>query len=273
MALFINIWTATVIIMNINVNQIFCSEAISFMKLLPRNYIDLTVTSPPYGNLRDYKGYNFNFEGIAHELYRITKPGGVLVWIVSDQTINGSESLSSFSQANYFVKQCGFNLHDTMGYCKLNPMPVRKDHKRYAQQFEYAFVLSKGSPKTFNPIMEKCKYAGESSRMFVRQKDGSIKPKPNKRVVKDEKIIGNLWFYRVGYMHSSKNKIAFEHPAIFPEDLAKDHIKSWSNKNDLVFDPMCGSGTTLYAAKVLNRNFIGCDISKDYCKLARKRVL
>jgi site-specific DNA-methyltransferase (adenine-specific) len=258
--------------MLISLNKIYCSDAVKFINRIPDNYIDLTVTSPPYDNLREYKGFNFDFENISKGLYRITKPGGVLVWIVNDQVKKGSESLTSFTQATYFVKICGFNLHDTMGYCKTNPLPPAPVHRRYAQQFEYAFVFSKGLPKTFNPIMEKCKNAGYSSLKGFRQKDGTIKKKLIKSVIKEEKIIGNLWFYQVGYMHSTKDKIAYDHPAIFHEQLAADHIGSWSNEGDLIFDPMSGSGTTLVQAKKLNRNYLGCDISRDYCKLINKRL-
>lgn len=261
-----------IIIMCLILNKVHCSEAVKFMQRLPGNFVDLTVTSPPYDNLRDYKGYSFDFENTAQELFRLTKPGGVLIWVVNDQVINGSESLTSFMQATYFVKICGFYLHDTMAYAKKNWMPVNKIHKRYGQQFEYVFVLSKGSPKTFNPLTEPCKNAGDSHLMFVRQKDGSTKKKPNKTIIKEDKIIGNVWFYQVGYMHSAKDKIAFKHPAIFHEGLARDHIKSWSNEGDLVFDPMCGSGTTLIQAKKLNRNFIGCDISEEYCSIAKERL-
>lgn len=261
-----------ILMLLMQLNKVYCKDAVRFMQKLPDSFIDLTITSPPYDNLRDYKGFHFDFENISKQLYRITKPGGVVVWIVNDQVIKGSETLTSFAQATYFVKICGFNLHDTMGYCKVNPLPPAPIHKRYAQQFEYAFVFSKGLPKTFNPIKIPCKYAGKPQKeKGFRQKDGSIKKKLIKSVTHDEKVIGNLWFYRVGYMHSTKDKIAYDHPAIFHEDLARDHIFSWSNPGDLVFDPMCGSGTTLIQSKKLNRNFLGCDISKEYVRLARTR--
>ena len=241
------------------------------MKNIEDKSVDLTVTSPPYDNLRMYNGYTFRFEEIAQQLFRITKEGGVVVWIVNDATINKSESLTSFKQAIYFVEECGFNLHDTMCYCKDNPLPSQLSKKRYAQQFEYAFIFSKGFPKTFNPIMEQCKNAGRKHKTGFRQKDGSIKKK-KELICKDEKIKGNLWFYQVGYMKTTKDKIAFDHPAIFPDQLAHDHIFSWSNPGDIVFDPMCGSGTTLKQAALLNRKFIGCDISNSYCSIARTRI-
>ena len=259
-----------IILMNVHVNKIYRSEAVKFMAKLPSDFIDLTITSPPYDNLRDYKGYTFDFFNIAKNLFRITKQGGVLVWVVNDATIKGSKTLTSFKQAQYFV-ECGFNMHDTMLYAKYNPMPQNIRHKRYAQAFEYMFVLTKGYPKTFNPLTEPCKYYNKTNSVSTRQKDGSMSSTRFNRI-KKYKIRGNIWYYNVGYMHSTKDKIAYQHPAIFPEKLAKDHIVSWSNERDLVFDPMCGSGTTIKQAKMNNRNYLGCEISSEYCKLARKRL-
>jgi len=239
------------------------------MKELPDKYIDLTVTSPPYGNLREYKGYVFDFELIANELFRITKDGGVVVWIVGDAVINGSETGTSFKQALYF-KDLGFYLHDTMIYKKAgmsNP-----DTNRYYQIFEYMFVLSKNKPKTFNPIKDKKNiWGGQFSRSNNRQKDGSLVYKSRKKT-KEYGIRFNIWEYNTGYGHSTKDDMAFKHPAIFPEKLAEDHVKSWSNEGDIVLDPMCGSGTTMKMAILLNRKFIGFDISQEYCELANKRL-
>jgi DNA modification methylase len=248
-------------------NQIICGDNVAVMRQMPDRCIDLTVTSPPYDNLRTYNGFSFNFEEVAQELYRITKDGGVVVWIVADQTINGSETGTSFRQALYFM-ECGFNLHDTMIWHKLNPVPQFPTTKRYTNAFEYMFVFTKGSIKTFSPIMENCKTAGvikdrSNTSEFARQ--SADRPRNEKTVVKNKKRLQNVWNIGVG----SKNK---EHPAIFPEQLAQDHIISWSNIGDVVLDPMCGSGTTCKMAKLTGRNFIGIDISEEYCEIARKRL-
>ena len=228
------------------------------MKTLGDNSIDLTVTSPPYDNLRDYKGYTFDFEGIAKELYRVTKQGGVVVWVVGDATIKGSETGTSFKQALYF-KEIGFNLHDTMIYAKQNPVPYH--HNRYNPQFEYMFVLSKGVPKTFNPIQENTK--GFKTGKY-RYPDGSLKI-ANTPIIKETKMLNNIWFYVVGGKGNN-------HPASFPEKLAEDHILSWSNEGDTVFDPMAGSGTTLKMAKKNNRNYIGIETSQEYIDIINKRI-
>jgi len=235
---------------------------------IPDNFINLTITSPPYGDLRDYDGnFLFDYKIILKELYRVTKEGGVVVWVVNDKTENGSESGDSFRQALY-AKDIGFNLYDTMIY-KTGKFPL--NHDRYEQEFEYMFVFSKGKPKTFNPIKVKSKWAGDEPYINKRMKDGSQEA-GDKYKVKEYKVKGNIWDIQSGHNKSTLDTIAYEHPAIFPEKLAKDHIKSWSNEGDIVFDPMCGSGTTLKMAKKLKRKYIGIDINDNYCKLSRARL-
>lgn len=248
-------------------NKIICGDNVEVMRQIPDNCIDLTVTSPPYDNLRTYNGFSFDFKEVAKELYRITKDGGVVVWVVGDATINGSETGTSFRQALYF-KDIGFNLHDTMIYRKINKPPL--NHRRYEQEFEYMFILSKNRPDVVNLIKEPCKFAGKINRGTVRngggddlqRKHGEGKPH------KDFKPLGNIWSYAVGTCMDNKGR----HPAIFPEQLANDHIISWSNSGDLIFDPFVGSGTTAKMALLNGRNFIGIDISDEYCEIARQRL-
>ena len=237
------------------------------MKLIEDNIIDLTVTSPPYDDLRKYKGFSFDFENVAKELYRITKQGGTVVWIVGDQTLNGSESGTSFRQALYF-KEIGFSLYDTEIYQKQNIMPLT--HRRYEQEFEYMFVLCKGKkPNTFNPIMIPCKYAGTEhwgKPTYHKTNDSGLVKVENKKV-NDEKQHGNIFCYL-----TNKSKDTKGHPAPFPEQLANDHIISWSNEGDIVFDPFMGSGTTAKMAQILNRRWIGIELSEDYCKIIKDRL-
>jgi len=240
-------------------------DCLEKLKELEDSCIDLTVTSPPYDNLRDYNGYTFDFKGIAKELYRVTKEGGVVVWVVGDATIKGSETGTSFKQALYF-KEIGFNLHDTMIYEKQNPIPLT--HNRYEQCFEYMFVLSKGKPTVFNPLIEDCLYKGIQSSRKTQRASESAKRKTDKIIItKDTKIKRNKWTFTVGMKTDNGN-----HPATFPEKLAEDHILSWSNEGDTVLDPMCGSGTTLKMAKLNNRKFIGIEISEEYFEIAQDRI-
>jgi len=260
--------------MDLPINQIICGDCLEVMKELPDKCIDLTVTSPPYDNLRDYNNkvtWNFEkFKEVAKELFRITKPGGVVVWVVGDATIKGSETGNSFRQALFFMK-CGFNLHDTMIYQK-NAMPF-PEQTRYIQCFEYMFVMSKGKPKSHNMIKEPTRVANriKNKKSCQRNKDGTTTPMKYE-TGKNERNKWNVWVYEVGYNKTTKDKEAFQHPAMFPEALARDHIISWSNKGDLVLDPFMGSGTTAKMALLNGRNYIGIDISEEYCEIARKRI-
>ena len=249
-------------------NKIYNMDCLEGLKMLDDNCIDLTVTSPPYDDLRKYN-INFDFENIVRELYRVTKDGGVIVWVVADKTKNGSETGTSFKQALFF-KENGFNLHDTMIYMSDKP-PLT--HNRYEQKFEYMFVFSKGKPKTFNPIMEECKYAGsdKKARTF-RHAGDELQETHIKNKVNKEKIKGNVWYFSTGYNKSTKDTIAFKHPAIFPEQLANDHIISWSNEGDTVLDIFMGSGTTAKMCLLNNRNYIGFELSEEYCKIAEERL-
>ena len=243
-------------------------DCLEGLKQLDDESIDLTVTSPTYDDLRKYNN-NFDFENIAKELYRVTKDGGVVVWVVADKTKNGSETGTSFKQALFF-KDIGFNLHDTMIYMSDKP-PLT--HNRYEQKFEYMFVFSKGKPKTFNPIMEECKYAGSDKKARTFRHTGDeLQETHIKNKVNKEKIKGNVWYFSTGYNKSTKDIIAFKHPAIFPEQLANDHIISWSNEGDTVLDIFSGSGTTAKMAIINKRNYIGFEISKEYCDISEERL-
>jgi site-specific DNA-methyltransferase (adenine-specific) len=262
--------------MMIELNKIYNEDCLDTMKRMPDNFIDLTVTSPPYDNLRDYKGCEWNFDifkSIACELYRVTKAGGAVVWVVGDATINGSETGTSFKQALYF-KEIGFNLHDTMIYRKKGL--AFPDTVRYYQCFEYMFILSKTKPKAINLIDDKINIWSESKiKGKFRDPNGDLKERSGyrkKSKVKPKGVRWNVWEYNTGWGHTYMEDYMRGHPAIFPEKLARDHIASWSNKGDLIYDPFMGSGTTALACIKLGRNYIGSEISKEYCEIANKRI-
>lgn len=261
-------------------NKHIHSDFITEANKIPNNTIDLTVTSPPYDDIRSYNDkvktkdgekYSFNFDGIVDELYRITKDGGVVVWVVGDQVKNGGETGNSFRQALSFISR-GFLLYDTMIYMKNGaPFPEKR---RYSQVFEYMFVFSKGKPKTVNILKDKKnKWAGHSNfgKRVMRTKDGELKEMPKFEIAEYGNRY-NVWNYSTGKNYSTKDTIAFNHPAIFPEELAEDHILTWSNEGDVVLDPMVGSGTTTKMALLNNRNYIGFDINKEYIDIANQRI-
>ena len=249
-------------------------DCLERMKEIPAGSVDLTVTSPPYDNLRTYNGNNDQWgehvwKQVIAELYRVAKQGGVVVWVVGDATIKGSETGTSFRQALHAM-ECGFRLHDTMIYKK--PC-LPKNHNRYEQDFEYMFVLSKGRPRTFNPIRVPNKQYGRGpSGATFRHEGKSTGKLHSDKGVKRDRITGNIWEIDCGFNRSTKDRSAYNHPAIFPEKLAHDHIISWSNEGDTVLDPFMGSGTTGKMAKQLGRDFIGIELDPGYFKIAAQRI-
>ena len=242
-------------------NKIFNEDCLQTMSRMPDETIDMVLTSPPYDDLRTYNSL-FDLDKICKELYRITKQGGVCVWVVGDKSVNGSESGTSFKQALKFM-DCGWNLHDTMIFKKKNPMPYIKKNC-YTQAFEYMFVFSKGTPKTANMLTEPCDYAGVSITS-TNTNEQSMKAKKKVYHTKDEKIRQNVFEYVLAGTN-------YGHPAIFPKQLAIDHIKSWSNEGDLIYDCFMGSGTVAVVSIPLNRNWVGSEISKEYVGIINERV-
>ena len=241
---------------------------------IPDALIDLVVTSPPYDNLRTYGGHSWDFEGLAQQLWRVIKPGGVVVWIVNDATVDGSETGTSFRQALRFM-EIGFRLHDTMIYHR-NGLTFPETN-RYYPSFEFMFILSKDQPETSNLIADKLnKHAGQSLASDTeRNVNGTVSQTSGSRkgaTVKEYSVRGNVWLFDIGFMKASPDKLAYQHPATFPEALARDHILSWSNEGDTVLDPFSGSGTTLKMARLMGRQGIGIEIHQDYCEIAANRL-
>lgn len=256
-------------------NSINCGDGVHVMRNnIPNESVDMVITSPPYDNLRGYKGYNFDYKSMLSEIYRVLKQGGVCVWVVGDSTINGSETGTSFKHALYSM-DIGFNLHDTMIYAKDSPSyPANSQSVRYSQVFEYMFIFTKGKPRATNIICDKKnKWGGRTSygTASSRLRNGNL-IQGKKIKVSEYGARYNIWKINTGYKKSTKDDIAYQHPAIFPEQLAKDHILTWSNKGDIVLDPMCGSGTSCKMAKETGRKFIGIDISEEYCNIAKDRM-
>ena len=265
----------------VEINKLYNEDCLLTMLNMSDESVDLVLTSPPYDDLRTYNkhlsgnktefnGYSFPFEEIARELFRIIKKGGVVVWVVGDATNKGSETGTSFRQALYF-KECGFDLYDTMIYQKTGTPFPQKD--RYNQTFEYMFVFSKGKPNTFNPIMKKNATAGavRHSRKF-RTADGEMKPGFNGKPINEYGIENNIWLIKNGINKSTKDLVAFEHPAIFPEELALKHVISWTKKGDLIYDPFMGSGTTAKISIQLGRNWVGSELDSGYCDICNRRL-
>lgn len=256
-------------------NKVFNAYSNEKLKEFPDEIVDMVITSPPYDDLRDYEGkitWDFNvFKEIAEELYRVVKKGGVVVWVVGDKTKNGNKSLTSFKHALFF-QEIGFNVYDVIIYEKTGAGPPHPN--RYFNAFEYMFVLSKGKPKTVHILKDKpnkwagCSTYGEVTR---REKDGTLTNK-GKKVIGKYGVRNNIWKYSNGKGFATKDKIAYKHPAIFPEKLVEDHILSWSNPGDLILDPFGGSGTTAKVAEQLGRKWVLIEAVEEYCEIINQRL-
>ena len=258
------------------INQIICGDNCEVMRQMPSESIDLVVTSPPYDDLRTYGGYSWDFYGVAWNLKRLIRQGGVIVWVVADATVDGDETGTSMRQALHF-KEIGLRLHDTMIYqrdgCRF------PETNRYYPVWEYMFVLSKGKPIAVNLLEDrKNKQHGDKiASSTQRERDGRLskvscaKTNPSK-TVKEFGVRFNTWVYSCGNGKSTSDSYAFKHPATYPEKLARDHILSWSNEGDIVLDPFSGSGTTAKMARDNGRRYIGIEINKDYVGLSTKRL-
>ena len=257
-------------------NKIVLGNCVEVMDQLEDESVDAFITSPPYDNLRDYNGYSFPFEEIATKMYQKLAKGGVIVWVVGDAVLKGSESGSSFRQAIFF-QELGLNIHDTMIYEKNgSSFPARRTGNRYSQVFEYMFVFSKGKPKTAKLICDKKnKWSGWTTFGKAgsnRGKDGELKERKNKNPTPEFSPRHNVWKFNTGKAYTTKDNFAFKHPAMFPESLAEDHIMTWTNEGDLVVDPFVGAGTTTKMAAINGRRWLGIDISEEYVEIANKRM-
>jgi DNA modification methylase len=250
----------------LELDTIHCGDNCELVGRMPSECVDLVVTSPPYDDLRNYGGHSWDFYGVAWQLKRVLRPGGVIVWVVADETKDGSETGTSMEQALHF-RRLGLNLHDTMIWNKGKFTGVGSIQCRYGPSTEFMFVLSKGRPRTFNGIRDRKNVSvGQVGKAgTVRLPSGeTIRKNHEAKITEEYGIRFNVW--------TIPPEPHPGHPAPFPESLACDHIASWSNPGDLILDPFCGSGTTTKAAKDLGRRFIGIEINPDYCAIAEKRI-
>lgn len=255
----------------LELNRIHCGDNCDLLGKMPRESVDLVVTSPPYDDLRTYGGHSWDFFGVAWQLKRVLKPGGVIVWVVADATKDGSETGSSFEQALHF-KRLGLNLLDTMIWNK-PPAGANGNNDAYSQSAEYMFIATKGKPKTSNRLADRVNKSAGTSRAGTSggraEKYGS-KDTGRIQQIGDLGLRTNVW--DLGLASQQKAEDKSDHPAPFPFNLARDHIATWSNPGDLVLDPFSGSGTTAKAAKTLGRQFIGLEVNPDYCAIAEQRI-
>ena len=251
-------------------DTVFCGDNTKILSGFPAECVDLVVTSPPYDNLRTYGEHSWNFDGLSSQLVRVLKPGGVIVWVVADATVDGSETLTSMRQAIHFKDVCGLNIHDTMIYQKSNG-GINGSNLAYLACWEYCFVMSKGRPKTLNLLRDRKNVMPAGTKLERTRRTVEGEKKVENVTRQEYGLRWNIWKYECGAAVAD-DAAAFDHPAIFPDKLAKDHVLSWSNPGDLVLDPFAGSGTTLKAAKELNRRYVGIEINEPYINIIKNRL-
>jgi site-specific DNA-methyltransferase (adenine-specific) len=262
----------------IEINKVYNEDCRETIKRMPDNFIDMILTSPPYDNRRTYEDCKWNFDvfkSVADGFYRIMKENGVIVWVVNDETKDFCETLTSFKHVIYFVEKCKFNLLDTMIYYKKGggaPVSPSIAKYRYSPCFEYMFIFCKGKKNTFNPLKVKCINAGIMNNYTTSRQINGVLKRVNPIVTHETKIKNNVWEIMSNDNTDNKENDSV-HPAVFPKQLVIDHIKSWTNENDVVFDPFAGSGTVAKVCQLLNRKFICSEISKNYCDLINKTLI
>jgi DNA modification methylase len=253
-------------------NQILQADCLKELAFFDDNSIDLTVFSPPYDGIRDYKNnWVFNFVELGKHLFRVTKDGGVAVVVIGDGTKNFAKSLTSFRLAVNWVDDIGWKLFESVIY-KRDGNPGAWWNQRFRVDHEYILMFFKGNrPKTFHKehLMIPSKHAGKIYSGTDRLTNGGFK-KIEPKAVNPMKCRGTVWEYSTS--NTEGNRLKLQHPATFPDKLASDLILCFSEPHDVVLDPMCGSGTTCVQAKLNNRQFIGIEISEEYCDIARKRL-
>ena len=262
------------------INQIYNEDCLETMGRMEDGLCDLILTSPPYDNLRRYGqertnhkrlkgGMSFDFESIAKEMTRVLKPGGVIMWNVQDQTINMSRTGSSMRQALYFMDECGLNFWDHLIWYKTGT-PFPSPH-RYRSVWENMFIFSKGKPNTFNPILKRNKTAGQvrNSRKF-RDHKGDFVEGFQGTPIREFGNEDNVWYIANGANKSYKNKLSVNHPAVMTDEIARRHILTWTNENDIIYDPFLGASTTTRVARDNNRQWIGSEIHTPYYELSKQ---
>lgn len=255
----------------IPLNKIICGDAVDELKKFPNNSIDLVVTSPPYDGIRKYNGFSFDLHSTGKEIYRVLKEGGMAVMVIQDQTKDFGKSLTSFRTVVDWVDNIGFKLFETVIYRKHGTEGAWWKY-RFRVDHEYMPIFLKGEkPKYFDkePLKIPSKHGGKIMTGSGNRRTDGTTTKTVTRPINPMKCRGTIWDY---LMAGDKDELKRKHPAVFPDKIPIDFIQCFCPPNGIVLDPFIGCGTTAVAAKRLKRNYIGIDISEEYCNLAKERI-
>lgn len=247
-------------------------DCLSVLPEVLASSVALTVFSPPYDAIRDYnKDWQLDYHRLGIELLRVTEVGGVAAVVIGDGTRNFAKSLTTFRWAVDWVDRVGWKLFECCIYSR-HGNPGAWWSQRFRVDHEYILIFFKGDrPRCFNkePLMVPSKHAGKVFSGTDRLTNGGFK-KITPKAVNEKKCRGTVWNYSTS--NSEGNRLKLEHPATFPDQLADDLIACFSQRGDLVLDPMVGSGTTVVSAAKQGRRFLGIDINEEYVGIASQRL-
>lgn len=257
-------------------------DCIEGMKLLPDNSIDLVVTSPPYDEIRDYKGFKLDLHNVGIEISRILKDGGICVMVIQDQTKDGRKSGTSFRTIVDWDTNTDLDIWECCIYQR-RATPGAWWSKRFRVDHEYIPIFIKGKrPQYFNKehMKEPTKpeYGLIKKGLGNRNTDGTTIYDTSKVYeLPKEKDQGTVIHYKNSSRETPKSseigKIKLLHPATFPDKLASDFIQCFTTEGMIILDPFMGSGTVARMSKELNRNYIGFELSDEYIKIAEKLLI
>jgi hypothetical protein len=253
-------------------NAILLGDALEILSRIPAGSIPLTLFSPPYDGIRDYgKNWSLDYKTLGRLLFGATCDGGVCAVVIGDGTKDFAKSLTTFRWAVDWVDNTGWRLFECCIYSR-HGNPGAWWTQRFRVDHEYILIFFKGDRlRCFDKtaLMIPSKHAGKVYSGTDRLTNGGFK-KIEPKAVNDLKCRGTIWGYATS--NSEGNRTKLEHPATFPDRLADDLIHCFSKPGDLVFDPMCGSGTTCVMAAKAKRDYLGIEINPEYHSIAMKRI-
>jgi site-specific DNA-methyltransferase (adenine-specific) len=255
----------------LELNKIYCMDCLEGMRKLPDDSIDLVVTSPPYDNLRTYKGFSVDLHSTGKEAYRVLKDGGIAVMVIQDQTKAFAKTLTSFRLIIDWCDNIGFRLFETIIYRKYGTEGAWWK-ARFRVDHEYMPIFLKGKkPQYFNKklLMVPSKHGGEILTGSGNRRTTGETTKTVTRPINPTKCRGTIWDY---LMAGDKDPLKRKHPAPFPDQIPIDFITCFCPPKGIVLDPFIGSGSTAVAAKKLGRHYIGFEITPEYCEIAEQRT-
>ena len=255
-------------------NKLITGDNISVLKRFPDNSVDLVFTSPPYDSQRTYKGFPpVDFIALGHELYRVIKPNAPIVFVIQDGIHRKRRTATTARLIVDMVDTCGLHLWECFIAHKTSTIPVKKEGAvRCKTDHEFVPIFTKGDNeniKTFNVPEVNIRWLNTYKEANIVDRLGNRKLQKIHSTAKT-RVKGTIWNYAPSAVYA--NRLKYKHPAVFPNQFARDFIETFTNPGDLVLDPFSGSGTTAIEAYKLYRFYAGIDISKEYTAIASELI-